>query len=213
MMNNRLLLPLVFIFLPFIYLASVYGGLPDEIPIHFDWRGNADGWGPKYILWFLPTIGIPLILLVNAAIISNFGKTEPADKQRNIGLITLVFTSLLLCYIIYGAGTGNYDGLGGLSILFGLLFGALGNYLPVLKPNAFVGIRVPPTLKSAVKWTKTHRFAGPLFLVGGVLLVLNGLFVRGGAITVVMLITVGGISLIPVVYAYRLPDDEEGDLV
>jgi hypothetical protein len=29
----------------------------------------------------------------------------------------------------------------------------------------------------------------------------------------VMLITVGGISLIPVVYAYRLPDDEEGDLV
>jgi len=108
---------------------------------------------------------------------------------------------------------GSYAGLGGLSILMGLFFGALGNYLPVLKKNPYIGIRVPPTMKSDTKWVKTHRFAGPLFLLGGALMVLNGLVLGGGTVTVVMLIIVGFISLIPVVYAYRLPDGDEGDLV
>jgi len=212
-MNSRLLFSLVFILLPFAYLASVYGGLPEQIPIHFDWRGEADGWGPKYILWFLPTIGIPLVLLVNSALTKKIELGQSAAKQQSIGLITLVFTSLLICYIIYGAEAGSYSGLGGLSILFGLFFGALGNYLPVIRPNGFVGIRVPATMKSERVWTKTHRFAGPLFLFGGVLLALNGLLLSGGTITVVMLTVIALISIAPVVYAYRLPEDEDGDLV
>jgi len=212
-MNSRLLFSLVFIFLPFAYLASVYGGLPEQIPIHFDWRGEADGWGPKYILWFLPTIGIPLVLLVNSALTKKIELGQSATKQQSIGIITLVFTSLLICYIIYGAEAGSYSGLGGLSILFGLFFGALGNYLPVLRPNGFVGIRVPATMKSERVWTKTHRFAGPLFLLGGLLLALNGLLLSGGAVTVVMLTVITAISVIPIVYASRLPEDEGGDLV
>jgi len=213
MNSKRHLLPLLFIFLPFIYLASVYPGLPAEIPIHFNWRGEADGWGPKYILWFLPTIGIPLVLLISSALAKKTGSGHSTAKQRNIGLITLVFTSLLICYIIYGAETGSYNGLGGLSILFGLFFGVLGNYLPVIRPNGFVGIRVPATIRSERIWMKTHRFAGPLFLGGGVLLALNGLLLSGGAVTVVMLAVIAIISLAPVVYAYTLPDDEDGDLV
>lgn len=213
MKNNRLLFSLVFIFLPFAYLASVYGNLPEQIPIHFDWRGVADGWGPKYVLWFLPTIGIPLVLLVNSALTKKIELGQSAAKQRSIGVITLVFTSLLICYIIYGAEAGSYNGLGGLSILFGLFFGALGNYLPVIRPNGFVGIRVPPTMKDERIWTKTHRFAGPLFLFGGVLLALNGLLISGGTVTVFMLTVIAVISLAPVIYAYRLPKDEGGDFV
>lgn len=213
MNNRRLLFSLVFIFLPFAYLASVYGGLPAQIPIHFNWRGEADGWGPKYILWFLPTLGIPLVLLVSAALTRKIEMGQSVTKQQSIGHITLVFTSLLICYIIYGAEAGSYNGLGGLSILFGVFFGALGNYLPVVRPNAFVGIRVPATMKSERVWTKTHRFAGPLFLIGGLLLALNGLLITGGAITVVMLLVIAIISVVPVIYAYNLPKDDDGDLV
>ena len=54
---------------------------------------------------------------------------------------------------------------------------------------------------------------GPLFLLGGALLVLNGLFLKGGTITVVMLAIIAVISIIPIVYAYRLPDDDKGDYV
>ncbi len=213
MKNSVLLISLVFVLLPFLYLASVYGGLPEQIPIHFDWKGNPDGWGPKYLLWFLPTVGIPLALLVIAAITRQMTNVAEQPKQRNIGMITLAFISTMICYIIYGAEAGSYAGLGGLSLLLGLFFGALGNYFPVLRQNAFVGIRIPPTMKSEEKWRKTHRFAGPLFLGGGALLVLNGLLLTGGKITVVMLIIIAAISIIPIIYAYRLPDDDQSDFV
>lgn len=213
MINSRLPLSLIFVFLSFIYLASIYGGLPEQIPIHFDWRGQPDGWGPKYILWFVPTILIPLVMLINAAITKKISEGTASPKSSSIGFITLAFSSLMICYIIYGAEAGSYNGLGGLSILMGIFFGALGNYLPVLKRNAFVGIRVPPTMSSEAKWEKTHRYAGPLFLAGGALMVLNGLLFSGGTITVVMLSIIAVISIIPIVYAYRLEDEEPSDFV
>lgn len=213
MKNIRLLFSLVFVFLPFLYLASIYSSLPEQIPIHFDWRGQPDRWGPKYLLWFLPTVMVPLALLIVASIQKKIARGEAPEKSRAVGTVTLIFMSLITCYIIRGAEAGSYAGLGGLSILLGLFFGALGNYLPVLKKNPYVGIRVPPTMESETKWTQTHRFAGPLFLLGGGLMVLNGLLLSGGVVTVLMLIIIGLISLIPVVYAYRLPDDEHGDLV
>lgn len=213
MKNSMLITSLLFILLPFFYLASVYSSLPDMIPIHFDWKGDPDGWGPKYILWFLPTIGIPLVLLVMSAITKQMKDVADQPKQRMIGFITLVFTSTLICYIIYGAEAGRYAGLGGLSMLIGLFFGALGNYFPVLRQNAYVGIRLPPTMKSEVKWQKTHRFAGPFYLIGGLLLIANGFLFKGGWITIIMLSIIAIISIIPIIYAYRLPDDDQNDLV
>lgn len=209
---NHPIVAITFILMPFVYLATVYGALPAEIPIHFDWRGIPDAMGPKYLLWLLAGIGIPVILLINFGINRAMDEGESPLKHQAIGTITLAFTSLMLCYVIYGATQGGYNGLGGLSILFGLMWGALGNYLPVLKQNAYVGIRVPPTMNSEAKWRKTHRFAGPLFLLGGLALVVNGLISNGGTATVVMLIILGLTAVTTIVYAYRLPDDE-GDLI
>lgn len=213
MKNNRLLLSLIFIFLPFIYLAAIYGGLPDEVPTHFDRFGQPDGWSPKWVLWLLPGIGIPLMLAVNKAIMRGLPAERVTDKHRNISLLILGFTSAILCYIIYGAEAGSYNGIGGVAILLGLFFAALGNYMPVLPRNNMAGIRVPPTLKSERKWRRTHRFAGPLFLIGGLALVIGGIFLRGTALTFLLIGTSVVINLIPAIYAYRLPDEEEGEFV
>lgn len=212
-MNRNPFVQLTFALLPFVYLGSIYAGLPARIPLHFDWLGNPDAWGPKWLLWVIPLTGVFLTLIVNAAIRLGIPNGDVPDKYQTVGTITLAFISIMLCYIIYGTEAGGFNGLGGMSILLGLLFGALGNYLPVLRPNPFVGIRVPPTLNSEDKWRKTHRFAGPIFLLGGFLLVLNGIILKGGAITTVMLIIIGIIAIIPIVYAYRLPDTPDGPYV
>lgn len=34
-----------------------YAGLPDEIPIHFNFKGQPDGYGSKGFLWLLPILG------------------------------------------------------------------------------------------------------------------------------------------------------------
>jgi uncharacterized membrane protein len=45
----------------------------------------------------------------------------------------------------------------------------LGNVLPRVRPNFFVGIRTPWTLASDTVWRRTHRVAGKLLVGGGVL--------------------------------------------
>ena len=41
-----------------------WSGLPLTIPTHFDAAGNADGWGPRYMIWLLPAISVVLIPLM-----------------------------------------------------------------------------------------------------------------------------------------------------
>ena len=57
-------------------------------------------------------------------------------------------------------------------ILFalGALMIALGNYLPRVRPNYTFGIRTPWTLASEDNWRRTHRFAGPVFVAAGVVM-------------------------------------------
>lgn len=46
------------------YLGRHYPDLPERVPTHFGLRGEPDGWGPKYVLVFLPGLGLLLDLLV-----------------------------------------------------------------------------------------------------------------------------------------------------
>ena len=211
-MINRFAL-MTFAAVPFVYLATLYPDLPAQIPLHFDWRGQPDAWGPKYILWIIPFVGVLVTLLVDLAVRKAAAVGGSERKHRNVGYLTLTFTTAILCYIFHGTQAGGFDGLGGVSVLLGLLFAGLGNYLPILGLNRYIGIRVPPTLRSETNWRKTHRFAGPLFLFGGLALVLNGVLLRNGVETFVMLGIVAVLAVVPIIYAYQLPDDPEGDYV
>jgi uncharacterized membrane protein len=52
----------------------------------------------------------------------------------------------------------------------------LGNYLPNLRPNYFIGIRTPWTLENAETWRATHRLGGKLMFFGSLLLLVLDLF-------------------------------------
>lgn len=60
----------------------------------------------------------------------------------------------------------------------GLLFMIIGNYLPKVKQNNTIGIRVVWTLQDEENWSATHRFSGKLWVASGVLCMLCGLFWR-----------------------------------
>ena len=57
----------------------------------------------------------------------------------------------------------------------GLLFMIIGNYLPKVKQNNTIGIRVVWTLQDEENWSATHRFSGKLWVASGVLCMLCGL--------------------------------------
>ena len=58
----------------------------------------------------------------------------------------------------------------------GLLFMIIGNYLPKVKQNNTIGIRVVWTLQDEENWSATHRFSGKLWVASGVLCMFCGLF-------------------------------------
>jgi uncharacterized membrane protein len=57
----------------------------------------------------------------------------------------------------------------------GVMFMVIGNYLGKTRKNFFLGIRTPWTLASDEVWARTHRLAGRLFIVLG-LIMLSGVF-------------------------------------
>lgn len=58
-------------------------------------------------------------------------------------------------------------------ITIGILLIVLGNYMPRIKFNWFVGIKTPWTLSNEEVWKGTHRFAGYMFVIAGVLIVIS----------------------------------------
>jgi uncharacterized membrane protein len=87
-----------------------------------------------------------------------------------------------------------------LSLVIGVVFVLIGNYLPKCKQNYTIGIKIPWTLNSEENWNKTHRMAGYLWVVCGVANILFCLFGLVWAIFPIVFVMV----VVPVIYSYML---------
>lgn len=86
----------------------------------------------------------------------------------------------------------------GMSLMLGVMFLVIGNYLPKVKQNWYLGIKLPWTYADEENWNKTHRLAGKLWFVGGLLFILNFFLQIRGIELWLMIVLV----LIPVIYSY-----------
>lgn len=108
---------------------------------------------------------------------------------------------------IYGESLG-YSMMTGLlgQIFMGVVMIVIGNYLPKTRRNYTIGIRIPWTLENDENWRKTHRLAGKIWVLGGLLLFLNA-FVQLYVYWVFFLILLL-VIMIPCVYSYQLSKSE-----
>ena len=88
------------------------------------------------------------------------------------------------------------------SLTMGAVFVLIGNYLPKCQQNRTVGIRIIWTLKNEANWNATHRFAGKLWVIGGLLLMASSLLPYSILPWAMIALLVVFISL-PVLYSYR----------
>jgi len=155
-----------------------YPSLPDKMPIHFDIKGNINGWGEKNI-FFLTQFGIMVGLYF---LITFIPFIDPFRKKIEFkyGLL-LLFRDIIIgffgfifgiCILAAFEGSSRQDLLG---VGLGLLLFLIGNYLPKLPRNWFFGIKTPWTLSSEVIWRKTHIVGGWLFAVSGAVIVVLSL--------------------------------------
>ena len=61
-------------------------------------------------------------------------------------------------------------------LFLGVLFIAIGNYMPKCKQNNMIGIRIKWTLMNEDNWYKTHRFAGFVEVITGIIFIILAFF-------------------------------------
>jgi uncharacterized membrane protein len=189
----------ILIIIPFVYLSFIYTHLPDRVPTHFDDKGMINDWSPKWFLWIVPCT-LPLLLQL---LLSILPKIDPKGRMvqhsnllQTIRFITVAFLSLLSLFLLKVSQEGSIQSIA----LFVMI---LGNYLPVVKPNYFIGIRTPWALEHEMVWRKTHQLAGKLWVLGGLILLLVSVlfykYANTSILTVSIMLT---ISLLPAVASY-----------
>ena len=196
---------------PVIYLVVIWQQLPEQVPLHFDLKGNVDRYGNKTELLIM----ILVLAAMSAGIfflLANIYKIDPKkyaadnkERLKSIGFCVGVFLSALSCFILYSSIKGNFKpGTHYVLSAVGILFCFLGNYMHTLKPNYFAGLRVPWTLNNEENWRRTHLLAGKLWFAGGLLLAVLCLILSDTAALIVFFVTTMILVIIPVVYSYRL---------
>ncbi|MBQ8354787.1 MAG: SdpI family protein [Oscillospiraceae bacterium] len=190
---------------PILLGLLLWNKLPDRLPTHFGVDGAADGWSGKGFAVF----GLPLMMLGFHIVIffaTRLDKQNRGHNEKVMNLVGLIFPvmSIVNSVIIY---TQAMDLELNLSMLLfpmlGLLFIAVGNWLPKIKQNSTLGIKIKWTLYNEENWNRTHRFAGFVWVIGGVIFCLMG-FVAEKALLFLLPLEVILLAVVPMVYSWNL---------
>ena len=175
MKNTKILLISVGLLtlLSLISVGIIYPLIPGQIPSHWNSNGEVDDYAPKVYIWLLAVL--PLVSSIAFVTVSridprkeNYEKHQTAYQVMAIGVTTIFYVVFLL--VLFSSLGIVFD----VRIIFMLLVGVflvlLGNFSPQIRFNYMFGIRTPWTLANENVWRKTHRVAGYVFVIIGLLM-------------------------------------------
>jgi len=177
-------LEIVMLAAPFIVLAIYWNDLPSRIPVHWNIRGEIDGWSgkiPGLFLLPLTMLGVVTLLHILPRFDPRLQRTTGAESRMPavLPIIRVAFLALFntIFFVQIGASLGKTVAAGRIIMTCVLLFFVvLGNYLGNVRPNYFIGIRTPWTLENPETWRATHRLGGRLMFFGALILLVGQLF-------------------------------------
>lgn len=163
----------VVILFPIIYLLYKWNTYPDRVPVHWNLAGEVDRYGSKYEIWILVLLPVftYFIFWLIPKIDPKKRIEEMGNKYEQLKFFMVAITSILAIYFLYAVDKGKMVDTEFMFVIIGFIFIILGNYLPAIKPNYFVGVRTPWTLENNEVWRLTHRIAGKLFVGLGIITV------------------------------------------
>lgn len=197
---KMLILTSIIILIPVLVGLMLWNRLPDRIATHWNAEGIADGFSSKPVAVF----ALPAVLLAVHWLCVAVTGADPKAKNIDSKPVMLVMwispvLSLILMSISYATALGyNVSVEMIMPLLLGIMFIAIGNYLPKCKQNYTIGIKVPWTLNDEDNWNKTHRFAGIIWVIGGVIIMATAFLGSFVVFMPVMLI----MTIAPMVYSY-----------
>lgn len=198
----KLIITSLIILIPIVIGLILWDKLPDQVPMHWNAQGEVDSYGTKFQAVFL----MPLVLVAFHWICILGTSLDPKKQNINDKMVTLVLwiipiISLLCNSMMYATALGHKVNVEIIMPLFmGALFVVIGNYMPKCKQSYTVGIKLPWTLDNEENWNKTHRLAGFLWVIGGVIIMATAFL---GAFWLFFIVLIPMV-VIPFVYSYLL---------
>lgn len=189
------------------YALINYSRLPAQLPSQFSITGEVNSYWPKGSIIALGAF-MGLIFPIAMQFIrridpkrENYSKFENAYKMIRLA-VGVLFDAVLVLSV--AKGLDEHFAAGKIATAaIGVLFIALGNYMPQIKDNYFTGIRTPWTLASPEVWRKTHRFSGYMWTAGGVLIAVGAFMPK--TLSISLIITALLIAtIIPYVYSWLI---------
>lgn len=191
---------------PLVITLIFYNALPEKVPMHWNINGQVDSYSPKFPGAFF----IPLMELAMTALFIYLPKLDP--KKENYVKFRKTYTFFMFAMIVFftvlqiviisvslGAAFIKVDVV--VKLLVGLLFLIIGNIMPKLKHNYFMGIKTPWTLSNEAVWLKAHRHGGFIWFLTGILLIILA-FIPGGVSAAVYFGLIIIAALEPILYSY-----------
>lgn len=203
-MNKTKNLSLVIVLISFTTGIYFYSRMPEMMASHWNYRGEVDGYMPKFLGLFL----MPIISAVLFGFFLLIPKLDPL--KENIQKFSkyfdgyILFFELFLLYvylltILWSLGV-TFNMTAAIMPALGVLLFGMGILVEKAERNWFIGIRTPWTLSSETVWRKTHQLGGKLFKAIGIISVLG--FLLPDFAVFFILASVLIVSFYLVVYSY-----------
>jgi len=201
--KKKLIISSILILLPILAGLILWNKLPDNMVTHWGADGNADGMTPKHIAVFLmPTLllGVHWLCLW----LTSLDKKSAEQNKKAMGIIYWIIPILSVAVngMFYAVALGKTFAAESLIFIsIAVLFLYIGNYMPKVTQNRFLGIKIFWTLGNEENWNKTHRLAGKVWMIGGIAILLSVLL----PIKIMIFVLIGTIFAliaIPYIYSY-----------
>jgi len=197
----------ILLLLPFLVIPFVWDKLPAQIPTHWDLQGNINGYSSK-------TFGLLFIPALNAGLYFLFLYLPKIDPKRRFKIDQKPLPILRTLLVLFFLGIQFWTILNAMGHAIGsqkwfylglsVFFMVMGNYLRTIKPNYFIGIRVPWALEDEENWRKTHRMGSYLWVAGGLLLIILFPFLALKAYSTAFSTVVAIMVIIPAGYSFYI---------
>lgn len=196
----------------------------ERIPMHYDIDGNINRWGSKYENFIFPLVIIITTLFWSLFLMyfqkkqrkdnDDKQKKEAANNEKIVYLaaigMTILFSIMHYSYM-YSAmievknnmTTSAIDSNIIVNVMLGIFIIIIGNFLPQAKLNSVVGIRTTWSKKNDKTWAATNRFGGIVFVIAGILIILETILTNSFLSTIIMLGIILLAAVLCTIYSYH----------
>lgn len=157
----------------------IYPQLPAEIPTQWGFDGYVN-YGPKRTIWLIAGM-----LILFSFMFDYLPRVDPRKKNyQKFGAVYDYFCVGMQIFLAITVGIiisesfypGRINAGKIVLLMISILFLCIGNFMPKIQSNFFMGIKTPWTLSNEDVWRKTHRLGGKLYVGCGIITLLSALF-------------------------------------